>query len=135
VTVDRVGTAAPDVRGELGALAASLRRLHDAVAAAAGQLIGHARVVTLAQGGAWSAGDGQLGGPHPTPTWSTIGAPPTSQAMLAESVRRTESALLALYPDRVSADADEPTVAIAMRRQIAARLDGYKAHPGIGNGR
>ncbi len=134
VTVDRIGTAAPDIRGELGALAASLRRLHDAIADASAQLIGHARVLTLAQGGEWSAGDGQVGAHHPTPTWSTVGAPPKNRAMLADSVRRTEMALVALYPDRVSADADDHDVAIAMRRQFAARLAGYKAHPGFGNG-
>jgi hypothetical protein len=135
VTVARIGTAAPNVRGELGALAASLRRLHDTVADAAGHLIGHARILTLAQGGEWSAGDGQSRGSHPIPTWSRLGVPPTSQTMFAESVRRTEAALLALYPDHVAADVDQHDVAIAMRRQIAARLDGYKAHPVFGNGR
>lgn len=134
VTVDRIGTAAPDIRGELGALASSLRRLHDAVAGAAAQLISHARVLTLAQGGEWSAGDGQLGGHHPMPTWSTRGSPSTGRAMLADSVRRIEAALRALYPDRVPVNADDHNVAIAMRRQIAVRLADYKAHPGFGNG-
>jgi hypothetical protein len=134
LTEQQIGGGAPAIRAGVGELAASVRHQQEVLATAAAALIGHAQAVTLAQGGAWAAGDGELDpGAHPTPDWSRIGSPRPTEQELAEldrSARRTSAALAALFPEHTHLGADVAEVSRAMRSQLAARLGGQKVRPG-----